>query len=247
MLSFLIFILFAIWLYRNYQYRKMNSRKFSHSSYYEAVYGGDRRCTKQVLETLREVSGAKEILVNYRLLPDKEEEPGSLNGQEEPDGGNAGQNKFSNKEFHENLDVAELILIHETGIYLVETRDYEGCISGEAQDQYWIQNIAGSNEYTGYRNYFYNPGLKNRENVRKLRRILSGMPWLLYFSVVVFSDGCVLDVEERHDGEEKERITHQGQLSMTLYDLIRGASTFLSPQVVEQIYERLSGGEGDKE
>lgn len=72
MLSVLCLILVLIYLYRNHLYNKLDRNKLSHSSYYDVTYGGERKCSGEVLRILRDVGGYKKILVNWRYMENAE-------------------------------------------------------------------------------------------------------------------------------------------------------------------------------
>lgn len=150
MLSVLCLILVLIYLYRNHLYNKLDRNKLSHSSYYDVTYGGERKCSGEVLRILRDVGGYKKILVNWRYMENAE------------------------------AFAADIIMIHETGIYVVEAKDYQGWISGNLEEEYWVQTLCAS-QLTSYKNYFYNPLLKNEACIVRLQKELPDMKWLPYF------------------------------------------------------------------
>ena len=57
---------------------------------------------------------------------------------------------------------------------MVEAKDYQGWISGEPEDEYWVQTLCGS-QLTSYKNYFYNPLMKNSSCIRSLQKELPDM------------------------------------------------------------------------
>ena len=129
MLSWLVLILAAVYFYRGYLNSRMDRKKLSHSSYYEVAYGGEKKCVDQAAAILKDVGGYGRILRDWRYL--------SENGPSS----------------------ADVILLHETGVYVLETKDYGGWISGNPQEEYWVQTL-WTGRYTSCQNYFYNPFLK---------------------------------------------------------------------------------------
>ena len=75
---------------------------------------------------------------------------------------------------------------------MVEAKDYQGWISGEPEDEYWVQTLCGS-QLTSYKNYFYNPLMKNSSCIRSLQKELPDMKWLPFFSMAVFGNQCELE------------------------------------------------------
>lgn len=210
MLSWLVLILISVYLYRNYLNRRLDRSKLSHSSYYDVAFGGERKCSQEAAQILNRVGGYHRVLQNWRYQ--------SENGPA----------------------VADVILIHETGIYVLETKDYEGWISGNPDEEYWIQTLSGSS-YASWQNYFYNPLLKLEGCLESIRGQLSEMSWLPCFSLAVFGNGCELENAGLSDAETK--IILLRQLSATVYGMVRSARKFLAPQVIDEIYDRLRCGE----
>ena len=70
----------------------------------------------------------------------------------------------------ENGDVTEvdLILIHESGIYVIESKNYSGWIFGSENQRYWTQSFSdgkgGSQKYK-----FYNPIWQNDTHIKALQ------------------------------------------------------------------------------
>ena len=206
MISWLVLILMAVYFYHGYLSRRLDRRKLSHSSYYEVAYGGEKKCADQAAAILKDVGGYGRLLFNWHYI--------SENGPA----------------------LADVILLHETGVYVLETKDYGGWISGNPQEEYWVQTL-GAGKYTSYQNYFYNPLLKLSGCIACIRQELPEMKWLPCYSLAVFGNGCELENARLSDGRMK--IIHLKQLSYTMYGMIRSSRTFLSRQVIDEIYERL--------
>ena len=135
---------------------------------------------------------------------------------------------------------ADVILLHETGVYVLETKDYGGWISGNPQEEYWVQTL-WTGRYTSCQNYFYNPLLKLSGCIECMKKELPDMKWLPYYSIAVFGGGCELENAGLSDGERK--IIYLKQLSYTMYGMIRSSHKFLSRQVIDEICDRLHGSE----
>lgn len=79
----------------------------------------------------------------------------------------------------------DAILIHESGIYVFESKNYSGWIYGNYRQKEWTQAI---NRNT--KNKFYNPIWQNEGHIAALKAILGND--LKYFSFIVFSERCIL-------------------------------------------------------
>lgn len=83
----------------------------------------------------------------------------------------------------------DLILLHESGIYVLESKSYSGWIYGNEEEQQWRQLLPG-----GRQTYFFNPILQNQSHLRWLKNFLgNNFPYYSYiYSYIVFSDRCEL-------------------------------------------------------
>ncbi|HJC57745.1 MAG TPA: NERD domain-containing protein [Candidatus Eisenbergiella intestinipullorum] len=207
MFSWVVLILAAVYLYHGYLRSRVDRRKLSHSSYYDVAYGGEKKCAAQAAAILRDVSGYGKILSGWRYL--------------------SGDGPV----------LADVVLIHETGVYVLETKDYTGWIFGDPREEYWVQMLDGG-RYTSCRNYFYNPLLQTQACIDAMKEVLSDMKWLPLYSLAVFGNGC--ELENAGLSDESRKIIRLKQLSYTMYGMVRASRTFLSRQVIDEIEERLS-------
>lgn len=82
----------------------------------------------------------------------------------------------------------DFILLHETGIYVVESKNFSGWIFGGEQSKYWTQVMAGGKT----KNRFFNPVLQNAGHIKALKSFLKDFPDLRFYSLIVFSERCEL-------------------------------------------------------
>jgi hypothetical protein len=82
----------------------------------------------------------------------------------------------------------DLIMIHETGIYVIESKNYSGWVFGEEKQKTWTQVMAGGSE----KNHFLNPIWQNNGHIKALKEYLTLYPDVPYFSLIVFSERCKL-------------------------------------------------------
>ena len=80
----------------------------------------------------------------------------------------------------------DVLLLHGTGIYVMESKNYDGWIFGSASQQKWTQSLPG-----GRKNHFYNPIKQNRSHIRALAAYLE-LPEDVFRSYIVFSERCEL-------------------------------------------------------
>ena len=81
------------------------------------------------------------------------------------------------------------LVVSVYGIFVIETKNYNGWIYGGELSEYWTQNIFG-NKYQ-----LYNPILQNAGHVRALRRVLKEYEPLPILPIVAFSGKADLKVK----------------------------------------------------
>ena len=80
----------------------------------------------------------------------------------------------------------DLLMIHEKGIFVFESKNYSGWIFGTEEQLNWTQSLRN-----GEKNKFYNPIRQNRNHIRALGEYLQ-IPVSEFTSYIVFSERCVL-------------------------------------------------------
>ena len=80
----------------------------------------------------------------------------------------------------------DLLLIHEKGIFVFESKNYSGWIFGNEDQLNWTQVLQN-----GDKNKFYNPIRQNRTHIKALSEFLE-KPISEFVSFIVFSERCAL-------------------------------------------------------
>ena len=81
------------------------------------------------------------------------------------------------------------LVVSVFGLFVIETKNYNGLIYGGEHAEYWTQNIYG-NKFQ-----LYNPILQNAGHVRALRRVLNDFEPLPILPIVAFSDKARVKVK----------------------------------------------------
>lgn len=88
----------------------------------------------------------------------------------------------------EGFTEIDLMMIHETGLYVIESKNYNGWIFGTEKQKNWTQVMPGGrNKFK-----FYNPIWQNAGHVKALQAHLTEYTDLPVFSYIVFSQRCQL-------------------------------------------------------
>lgn len=81
----------------------------------------------------------------------------------------------------------DLLLVHERGIRVFESKNYSGWIFGKASDRYWTQSLNKSSK-----SHFYNPILQNATHIKALTEYLGLPDQPKPKSYIIFSERCEL-------------------------------------------------------
>lgn len=134
----------------------------------------------------------------------------------------------------------DVVLLHESGIYVFESKNYGGWIFGSERQQYWTQTLpAGRGRSQKHR--FYNPILQNDGHLNRLSqnlrsvRLLSGPP--PYYSYIVFSNHCEFMDVPRKSGNHY--VLHLGELFFAVQENIAEAGVRLTAEEIETLYQKL--------
>ena len=79
-----------------------------------------------------------------------------------------------------------MLMIHEKGIFVIESKNYSGWIFGDYNQLNWTQSFPN-----GEKHKFYNPIKQNRTHIKALAEYL-GKPVSEFMSYIVFSERCTL-------------------------------------------------------
>ncbi len=80
------------------------------------------------------------------------------------------------------------LIISDFGIFVIETKNYQGWILGGEHAEYWQQVIFNN------KSKFYNPIRQNYGHVQALKKCLPAYPNLLFIPIVVFSSSATIKV-----------------------------------------------------
>lgn len=84
----------------------------------------------------------------------------------------------------------DVILLHESGIYVFESKNYSGWIFGTETQKYWTQTLP-TGRGKSQKSKFFNPIIQNKVHLKWLQAFLGDNINDIY-SYIVFSDRCKL-------------------------------------------------------
>ena len=127
----------------------------------------------------------------------------------------------------------DVLMLHETGVYVFESKNYDGWIFGNEEQQKWTVSYKG-----GHKEHFYSPIKQNRAHVRALAAHL-GVPEEAFRSYIVFSERCELKAVPQ-DCEEYTVCKRPDLIDRLWADLAsRGAEQLLDEGLFEELRERV--------
>lgn len=139
-------------------------------------------------------------------------------------------NCYLPKEDGETTEV-DVILLHESGIYVFESKNYSGWIFGTETQRYWMQTFKN-----GSKEYFLNPVIQNRGHLKWLRAFLEGNT-IPFYSYIVFGDHCILKditlVSNQH------YIVHLCDILNSVRRNAARAERQISAEQIDSLYEKL--------
>lgn len=113
--------------------------------------------------------------------------------------------------FDENKETEiDIIMIHETGIYVIESKNYSGLILGNNNDK-WTQVLGNGQRYS-----FYNPIKQNNTHIKAIKYYL-GDSSNYFYPIVVFSNECELRVNNKNVLNRRDLLTYINKLNNNNY------------------------------
>ena len=128
------------------------------------------------------------------------------------------------------LTEIDLIILHGSGVFVFESKNYSGWIFGNETDAQWTQSFP-----SGRKEHFFNPLKQNNAHIKQLQRFLPGLLADTFRSVIVFSERCTL---------RKITLTSRRHIVVKRSEALRAvmldaSRQILSPSDIDAIYQRL--------
>lgn len=131
---------------------------------------------------------------------------------------------------NEKTTEIDLILIHETGIYVFEIKHYKGTIYGDDNGYLWTQYFR-----TVKNNTFKNPILQNEYHIKALEKFFNNIP---IKSVVVFTNyDCNIKVKNSNPNIHLCTLQY---LRKNLEKIFKNSESILSMEKIDEIFDKLS-------
>lgn len=131
----------------------------------------------------------------------------------------------------------DMIMIHNSGVFVFESKNYSGWIYGSESQRQWTQTLAAGRRGIE-KNRFYNPIMQNKSHIKWLKQLLEkDIPYIDYHSVIVFSKRCQLKKITLESTDIP--VINRNHIYRTVEPITKARSGNLSDEEVEQIYKKL--------
>ena len=142
-----------------------------------------------------------------------------------------GRNKPNKKYVINNLMIVnegkssqiDHILINQSGVFVIETKNYAGRIYGQEEQKEWTQVF----NYGKTKNKFYNPIMQNKTHIYALSKLIGRND--CYFSLIVFPKAQLMT----------ETVTHVGYTGDVRRKIKKESAIIFSVEEMNQIYQKL--------
>lgn len=202
----LIIILLVIYYISVKQYRKTEYYTQTRNEYFGMIFDKGKSGEYRTYKYLSSLEGNKRYLFNVYLPKD--------NGETT------------------ELDV---VLLHDSGMYVFESKNYSGWIFGTETQKNWTQTLP-MGRGKSQKNHFFNPIMQNKGHIKWLKSYLQNDN-LPVFSCIVFSDRCTLKNINLTSGEHA--VINRYNILNTVRQNAAFQGVRLSISQIEEIYNKL--------
>ena len=127
----------------------------------------------------------------------------------------------------------DLLMLHEKGVFVFESKNYSGWIFGDSDQLKWTQSLPN-----GERNQFYNPIRQNQTHIRALAEYLE-MPEAAFISYIVFSERCSL--KKVPEDTPEVVIVRRPDMLKKLRSTLKRTEVQYSPEKIQNMTGKLEG------
>jgi hypothetical protein len=140
-------------------------------------------------------------------------------------------NCYLPKENGETTEI-DILMIHSSGIYVLESKNYSGWIFGSETQKYWTQTLPSRRKN---KSYFLNPIIQNKLHIKWLTNLVGG--GVPVHSIIVFSERCELKQIEL--SSTNIHVVKRSMLGPTVRAIDSRTVNLLSMAQVNDLYAKL--------
>lgn len=145
-------------------------------------------------------------------------------------------NLYLPKEHGETTEI-DVLLIHESGLYVFESKNYSGWIFGTDDQKTWTQTLQAAGKIR--KNHFLNPIMQNKLHIKYLKAQLSDYPQIPFHSFVIFSNRCELKKIQITQTQSAVEVIQRRLALRKVQEAAQKTGSILSEKEIKVIYNRL--------
>ena len=139
---------------------------------------------------------------------------------------------YLTKDKEERTTEIDIIIIHETGLYIIESKNYSGWIFGSEKQKIWTQCLPNRTK-----KQFYNPILQNRTHIDILSKHIKISKEKMK-SFIVFSERC--ELKKVPESTEKFTIIKREDFTKAIIDEISKKEIMFTKKQVDFISSKIA-------
>lgn len=175
------------------------------------------------------------------ILPDcyfpKPDQPNNQDGPNQPAYSNSAKRLHHSNQLASTvastaaLTQIDCLALHPSGLYIFESKDYNGWIYGDCEHRSWTEVLNFGRE----KHQFYNPVLQNSLHLTTIQNLLTDFSHLPLYSIIVFGRSATLKVVDHLP--DHCHICTQAHLRTLLHQLTN--QNFISGSDLKSLHELL--------
>lgn len=126
----------------------------------------------------------------------------------------------------------DLLMIHETGIYVFEVKNYSGWIFGNEKNKMWTQTLPN-----GDKHQFYNPIWQNKGHISAINCFLNKQYTNQLYSYIMFGERC--ELKKITVVSNDVVVTQKNNLIKALKKKMKYAPQCFTQKEIQEIYQTL--------
>lgn len=192
-------------LFINKHYQQTEYYKSTHCPYIKVLFNVGSKGEYLTYKALKSISGYKHLVFNC-YIPKGEDETTEV----------------------------DVVLIHEAGLFVIESKNFSGWIFGNEKQREWTQVLPKGNGKSE-KNKFFNPIIQNDVHIKWLKKYLNYSEDIK--SYVAFSNRCTF--KEINIQNSNSKVLHRRGLKPDIVQDIKLSNMKLSEAEIDNIYEKL--------
>lgn len=191
------------------QYKESEYFKVTHISYYNMIHDLGRTGEYYTYKYLSRLSGTKRFLFNC-YVPENDDSTTEI----------------------------DVLMIHTSGIYVIESKNYSGWIFGTETQKNWTQSFAaGRGIGKTKQNTFFNPIIQNKTHIKWLQEYLKEYPALPFYSYIVFSERC--ELKKINLASQEHVVLKRNNIFSAVDARVSAVGSVLSQETIDKIYAKI--------